>query len=340
MTKKITISLDCMGGDNAPNSVIEGMKLASQEFKDEVKFLLFGDKSKIENLINKNSILSEYEIIDTGNDIVSPDEKPSIAIRKCRKSSMALAIESVKLKNSDASISAGNTGALMALSKIILRTLPDITRPALIQLMPNTNKGCTALLDMGANIDCDYLNLCQFAVMGVAYYDALMSKEKPTVALLNVGSEETKGNDVIKEASTFLKESKLSENFTGFVEGNEILTGKVDVVVADGFAGNISLKSIEGTSKVFSKFLKEMYSSNIFTKIGYLFVRRKLNKLKQMLNPEMYNGAMLIGLNGISIKSHGNANGTAFYHAIKNTINLVKSDINSKITYLVNELEN
>lgn len=329
-----------MGGDNAPNSVIDGVRLASQEFKDEVKFLLFGDEIKIRSIINRVSIASEYEIIDTGDNTVSPNEKPSNAIRKCRKSSMALAIESVKSKIADASISAGNTGALMALSKIILRTLPDITRPALVQLMPNTNKSCTALLDMGANIDCDYLNLCQFAIMGVAYYDALVSKKNPTVALLNVGSEETKGNDVIKEAAAFLRESKLSENFIGFVEGNEILTGKVDVVVADGFAGNISLKSIEGTSKVFSKFLKDMYSDNIFTKIGYLFVKKKFDKLKKILSPEIYNGAMLIGLNGISIKSHGNANGTSFYYAIKNTINLVKSDINSKITYLVNELEN
>lgn len=339
MTRKITIALDCMGGDNAPKSVIDGVKLASNEFKGEVKFLLFGDKSKIEDLIGKNRIKSEYEIIHT-DDIVLPDEKPSIAIRKNRKSSMALAIEAVKSGEADASVSAGNTGALMALSKIILRTLPGISRPALIQLMPNTNKSCTALLDMGANIDCDYMNLCQFAVMGVSYYDALMSKEMPSVALLNIGSEETKGDDAIRDAAGFLKESKLSKNFVGFVEGNDILTGKVDVVVADGFAGNVSLKSIEGTSKVFSKFLKEMYSSNIFTKIGYLFVRNKLNKIKETLNPEKYNGAMLIGLNGISIKSHGNANGVSFYHAIKNTVSLVKSNINDKITTLINELEN
>lgn len=339
MTRKITIALDCMGGDNAPGSVVGGMKLASDEFKDEVKFLLFGDKSKIENLIRESCVKSEYDIIHT-DDIVLPDEKPSIAIRRSRNSSMALAIEAVKSGEADASLSAGNTGALMALSKIILRTLPGISRPALIQLMPNTKKSCTAMLDMGANIDCDYMNLCQFAVMGVSYYDALMSKDSPSVALLNIGSEETKGDNVIREAYSFLKESKLSKNFVGFIEGNDILTGKVDVIVADGFAGNVSLKSIEGTSKVFSKFLKEMYSSSIFSKIGYLFVKKKLDRIKETLNPEKYNGAMLIGLNGISIKSHGNANETSFYHAIKNTISLVKSNVNEKITALINELEN
>lgn len=337
--KKVVVSLDCMGGDNAPTSVLDGVELASNEFGDSIKFLLFGNESIIRPIIEKKSIKSEYEIIHT-EDVVEPDEKPSIAIRRCRKSSMALAIESVKNGVSDASISAGNTGALMALSKIILRTLPDINRPALVQLMPNANKGCTALLDMGANIDCDYMNLVQFAIMGVSYYDALTSKQEPTIALLNIGSEETKGGDTIKEAANFLRESKLSKNFVGFVEGNDILTGKVDVIVADGFAGNVSLKSIEGTSKVFSKFLKDMYSSNIFTKIGYLFVKNKFDKLKKMLSPEIYNGAMLIGLNGVSIKSHGNANGFSFFCAIKNTVNLVRSDVNSKIINLINELDN
>ena len=235
---------------------------------------MFGDKPKIETLISKKNIKSEYKIIHT-DDIVSPDEKPSIAIRKCRNSSMALAVESVKSKVADASISAGNTGALMALSKIILKTLPGINRPALIQLLPNINKSCTAMLDMGANIDCDYMNLFQFAVMGVAYFDALVSKKNPTVALLNVGSEETKGGNVIKETANFLRDSKLSKNFVGFVEGNDVLAGKVDVIVADGFAGNVSLKSIEGMSRVFADLLKEMYASSIFTKIGYLFVKNK-----------------------------------------------------------------
>lgn len=339
MIKKIVIALDCMGGDNAPKSVIDGVEIASHEFRDEIKFLLFGDKSKIERLITKKHIKSEYEIVNT-TEIVFPDEKPSIAIRRCRNSSMALAIESVKSKVADASISAGNTGALMALSKIILKTLPGINRPALIQLMPNIEKGCTAFLDLGANIDCDYMNLFQFAVMGVAFFDALVSKKNPSLALLNVGSEETKGGNVIKEAASFIKDSKLGNNFVGFVEGNDVLTGKVDVIVADGFAGNVSLKSIEGTSKVFASLLKDMYSTNILTKIGYFFIRNKLNKLKKMLNPEIYNGAMLIGLNGISMKSHGNANGVAFYNAIRNTVSLIKSDINDKITYLINELEN
>lgn len=336
--KKITIALDCMGGDNAPEAIIGGVVLSSHEFKDNVKFLLFGVKADIENCLKNKKMESEYEIINS-DIVISSDEKPSLALRKGKNSSMGLAIEAVKLKNADASISAGNTGALMALSKIILRTLPDIDRPALIQLMPTNNGECVALLDMGANIECDSLNLCQFAMMGTAFINAITGKTNPKIGLLNIGSEDIKGNDSIKSASMLLKNSHIKNDFYGFVEGNEILTGKVDVVVSDGFSGNIALKTIEGVCNVFAKLLKELFKSNLITKLAYLLISGKFKILKKRLNPTTYNGAMLIGLNGISMKSHGNADATSFYYAIKNTVNLVKNDINNKIIDLIGKMD-
>ncbi len=336
--KKITIALDCMGGDNAPKAVVEGMVLASRDYKEDVDFVLFGKKEEIEAILKRKRPASNYRIVDT-NVVISPEEKPSVAIRRGRDSSMGLAIQAVKDKVADASISSGNTGALMALSKIILRTLPDIDRPALIQMIPNGKGFCTALLDMGANIECDSINLYQFAIMGKVFVNALTNRKDIKIGLLNIGSEEIKGNDSIKNAANMLKNSKLRDNFYGYIEGDDIMTGKVDVVVSDGFSGNIALKSIEGLTKVLVKFLKKIYMSNIFTLLGYFLVHRKFKKLKQTINPEIHNGAMLIGLNGISIKSHGNSNARSFYFAIKNTVNLVKNDINTKITKLVNDLD-
>ena len=336
---KITIALDCMGGDFSPNSVLDSLPIIEKEFGDKINFLLYGDKNLIESYLIKNKInYSNHTIVHTDIKIDS-DEKPSVALRRGKHSSMGMAIQAVKDGKAKACISAGNTGALMALSKLILRTLPDIDRPALVQLMPNRKHSCTAMLDMGANIDCDALNLYQFALMGNAYYSSVTGKESPTIGLLNIGSEDIKGNDAIREASLMLQESKLNKHFLGFVEGNDILTGKVDIVVSDGFAGNVALKSIEGVSKFFADELKGIFKSSIFTKLAFLLLMKKFKLFKEKINPAVYNGAMFVGLNGISIKSHGNADGVAFANAIKNTINLIKSDINTKIINLVKETE-
>lgn len=335
----ITIALDCMGGDFAPNSVLDSLKIVKEEFGSRVNFLLFGDKNLIENYLAKNKIpYDNCKIVHT-DVVVTSDEKPSVALRRGRHSSMGMAIQAVKNGEAKASISAGNTGALMALSKLILRTLPDIDRPALVQLMPNRKHNCTAMLDMGANIDCDSLNLYQFALMGNAYYSSITGKEQPTIGLLNIGSEDIKGNDVIRETSLMLQESKMSRHFIGFIEGDDILTGKVDVVVSDGFAGNVALKSIEGVSKFFTDELKYIFKSSLISKFAFLLLTGKFKKFKNKIDPSVYNGAMFVGLNGISIKSHGSADGKAFACAIRNTINLINSDINSKIMNLVKETE-
>jgi glycerol-3-phosphate acyltransferase PlsX len=227
----------------------------------------------------------------------------------------------------------------MALSKLILRPLVNVDRPALVQLMPSRNDGSVVLLDMGANIECSSENLYQFALMGSVFCSILTEKENPRIGLLNVGSEDLKGNDVVKHTAIKLKESILKDNFYGFVEGNDIFRNVVDVIVTDGFTGNIALKTIEGTTKFIAENVKMLFKRSIMSVIGYLFLIRSLKIFKKKINPENYNGAMFVGLNGISVKSHGNANGIAFYHAIENTVKLVKSNINEKIITLLNDID-
>lgn len=339
---KITISLDCFGGDNSPSAVIDGMALffkRNKNLKLNIKFLLFGDSNVIERELKKYSRLPLcYEIVHTDKKI-SSDEKPSLAVRRGKDSSMWLAIESVKEKRADASISAGNTGALMAISKLLLRTLPGVDRPALIQIMPAQNNGSVSLLDLGANIDCTSENLYQFAIMGSVYYSAITGKENPRIGLLNIGSEDIKGNDVIKHASIMLKESSQKDNFYGFVEGNDIFRNVVDVVVTDGFTGNVALKTIEGTVKFVAYNIKNTVKKSILAICGLIFLIPAIRKFKKKISPENYNGALFIGLNGISMKSHGNANGVSFYYAIENTVKLVRSRINDKIISKLDEAE-
>lgn len=339
---KIIIALDCFGGDNAPSSVLEGMALffkRKKHSKINIKFLLFGNSTLLEKELKKYSHLPLcYEIIHTDKKI-SSEEKPSIALRRGKDSSMWKAIESVKEKRADACISAGNTGALMAISKLLLRTLSNVDRPALIQIVPAQNNNSVAMLDMGANIDCTSGNLYQFAMMGSIFYSAITGKEKPRIGLLNVGSEDLKGNDVVKHTAVMLKESSQRDNFYGFVEGNDIFRDVVDVVVTDGFTGNVALKTIEGTVKFIVYNIKNTLKRSILGIFGCIFLIPCIRKFKKKINPESYNGALFIGLNGISVKSHGNATGEAFYCAIENTLKLIKSNINEKIISSLNETE-
>ena len=319
-----------MGGDKAPQIVIEGADIiASTNFN--VHFLFFGDEKKIINIINHCRYLKgRYELIHTTEEVPA-DEKPSVALRKLTKSSMRLAIDSVKEGKAQAIISAGNTGALMAIAKVVLRPLPSIDRPAIVTSIPSKNKKATVFLDMGANIECDSAVLFQFAVMGRAFARANLKIENPKIGVLNVGSEELKGHEHVKNVANILRNSELKNDFYGYVEGDDILKGTVDVVVTDGFTGNVTLKSIEGTVKFITSLVKEGFTSSIWSKIGYLFSAHSLSLATKSIDPRLHNGAMLVGLNGVAVKSHGSTDSLGFSNAIKVAISLLENKINEKI---------
>ena len=330
MSSKFTVALDCMGGDRAPQIVIEGAdRVASKN--TSIHFLLFGDSKKITPILSQARYLKgKYEIIHT-EDFISADEKPSTALRRGTKSSMRLAIDSVKNGEADIVISAGNTGALMAISKIVLRTLPSLDRPAIITPIPNKKGTTTAFLDVGANIDCDAHILFQFAVMGSAFSRAALKIENPKIGVLNVGSEELKGHDEVKNVYTMLKDSNFSDQFHGYVEGDDLAKGVVDVVVTDGFTGNITLKAIEGTAKLITGIIKDGFMGSIFSKIGYLLASASLKRAAKTVDPRFYNGALLVGLNGLVVKSHGGADSIGFANAINIAVSLVENKINDQI---------
>lgn len=330
MTKKINIALDCMGGDSAPNMVIEGAEIIAS-LNPSVHFFLYGNEDLINPILDNCFSLKNNSTLIHTNHAISADEKPSVALRKGANSSMRMAINAVKEKTADAIISAGNTGALMAISKIVLRPLPAIDRPAIVTFMPNQKKTATVMLDMGANVDCDSEVLFQFAIMGHAFAKAVLQIENPTIGLLNVGSEDLKGSDAVKAAALLLRESELASSFYGYVEGDDIAKGTVDVVVTDGFCGNVTLKAIEGTAKMVASALKEGFSGSFLAKIGYALASVSLSPALKRLDPRNYNGAMLVGLNGIVVKSHGSADKISFANAIKVAVSLVENKINHQI---------
>lgn len=325
----LAIAVDAMGGDKAPESVIDGIALCWAKYPD-VKFEVFGREEVIKPLIRAKDLTAVCDIHHTP-DIIKPEDKPSAAVRAGMHSSMFKAIEMVRKKNACAVVSAGNTGALMAISKIALRTLPGIHRPAIVALLPSPNGRRTVMLDMGANSECDSDHLVQFAIMGIVYARAVLGIKKPSVALLNIGSEETKGRDEIKQAAQLLRESPLADNFKGFIEGYDILKGEVDVVVADGFSGNIALKTMEGTAKFIFDNLKNIAKSSWFLRMCLYLAAPLLLKLKKRFDYRNYNGAMFIGLDGISVKSHGGSDAKAIANALGIAIELAKHDIGTKI---------
>jgi glycerol-3-phosphate acyltransferase PlsX len=330
VTKKINIALDCMGGDLAPNIVIEGANIISAA-NPSINFLLYGDEALISPILDLCPALKNNSAIFHTDQAISADEKPSVALRKGANSSMRLAIDAVKNGEADAMISAGNTGALMAISKIVLRPLPSIDRPAIVTFMPNQKKTATVMLDMGANVDCNSEVLFQFAVMGHAFAKSVLKIPKPSIGILNVGSEDLKGSDAVKAAAVLIKDSDLADSFYGYVEGDDIAKGTVDVVVTDGFCGNITLKAIEGTAKMVASALKEGFNGSFLAKFGYILASVSLSPALKRLDPRNYNGAMLVGLNGIVVKSHGSADKISFANAVKVTISLVEDKINDKI---------
>lgn len=329
-TSQLRIALDAMGGDNAPFSVLKGADFACQKYKN-VNFLLFGDQSKINPILEKLPALQKVSSVIHTDKVVTNEDKPSAAIRQGRDSSMGMAIKAVHDGTADGIVSSGNTGALMAIAKITLRTLPGIDRPAIATAYP-TMRGRCIVLDLGANVECDANNLFQFAVMGDAFAHAVLQVERPSIGLLNVGSEEAKGNEVVKAAASMLKENGLKLNYYGHVEGDDITKGTVDVVVSDGFSGNISLKTAEGTAHMFSHFLKMAFKSSWISKLGYLLARPALKKVFNALDPRQHNGAMFLGLNGIVVKSHGGTDEVGFANAIGVAVELITHKINEQIT--------
>lgn len=330
MPENIVIALDAMGGDHAPDIVIKGIDIIRIQFP-EARFLLFGDEARLEPLLKAHpGVRAVCELRHT-DEAVKSEDKPSHALRKGRKSSMRLAIDSVRDGEAGAIVSAGNTGALMAMAKFSLRMMTGIDRPAIASVLPSP-RGETVMLDLGANVECDADNLVQFAFMGAEFARAVLGRVPPRVALLNVGSEELKGHDTIKEAGDRLRSIENAPfEYQGFVEGDDITRGVVDVIVTDGFTGNVALKTAEGVVRLFTDFLRAGYKSSLIARIGYVFSRGGLNILKERLDPRVYNGGVLLGLNGLCVKSHGGTDAMGFANAIGVAIQMVSDDMIDKM---------
>ncbi len=329
MSKPLTLSLDAMGGDNAPEKIVEGVELALEKHAS-VNFMLFGDQAKIKPLLAKFTRAARRSRVIHTEEFVTDDEKPGHALRSGRNSSMRLAINAVSDGEADGVISAGNTGALMAMAKFVLKTIPGIDRPAIATSFPTRRHG-SVMLDLGANITCNADNLVQFAVMGEVFARHVLGIAQPSVGILNVGSEEAKGSDAVKLAAAILANTKLPIKFQGFIEGDDIAAGAVDVVVTDGFTGNIALKASEGMARMFGAFLKEALAGSVMGMLGAFIARGALEKFKMRVDPRRYNGAMFLGLNGICVKSHGSTDALGFATAIDAAIKLINDNLNEGI---------
>jgi phosphate acyltransferase len=320
-----------MGGDTGPAAIVAGIARAHRR-DHSLHFLIYGDEKLIQDELRKHGqIASEVTVCHTPESI-APSEKPSQAIRRAKTTSMGLAINAVKDGQAHAAVSGGNTGALMAMAKLALRTMPGIDRPALAALLPTLGEHDCVMLDLGANTECDAQNLVQFAVMGAAYARTVLGDTKPRVKLLNIGTEELKGTDELKEAATLLREADyLPFRFDGFTEGDQLSRGNVDVVVTDGFSGNIALKTAEGTARFVTDLLRRAFKSSLRSKAGFALSRPALNLLKHHLDPNNHNGAVFLGLNGLVVKSHGGANPKGVANAIGVAARMVRNDITRKI---------
>ena len=329
MSDLINIAVDAMGGDGSPKKVIDGI-IHNHRFKKENFYRIFGDQNQIEKYLS-NKIDKQYcEIVHTGN-LVKSTDSPLEGAKRGKDTSMWLAIESVKNKESDIVISAGNTGALLVISKLNLKMIQNIDKPALSALWPN-KKGMSVVLDLGANIECSSKNLVDFSIMGASLYKSLYPIENPNIALLNIGSEELKGNEIIKETFKILNEKKSNNfNFSGYIEGDKLMNGNVNVIVADGFTGNIALKTAEGTANFITDELKSALGGSILGKISSLLNISNLKKFKKRLDPRLYNGAIFIGLDAPVVKSHGGTDFFGFSNSLDVCNRIVKGDLINKI---------
>ncbi len=329
MSDSVKIAIDAMGGDGSPKKVVDGIIHNHNTNKNNF-YQIFGNKSEItkyiDNKINKNF----YEIFDTNENVKSTDS-PLEAAKRGKGTSMWLAIESVKKKDSDIVISAGNTGALLVISKLNLKMIENIDKPALSALWPNKN-GMSVVLDLGANIECSSKNLVDFSIMGASLYKSLYPMKNPNVALLNIGTEELKGNETIKETFQKLNENKNKNfNFAGYIEGNQIMDGEVNVIVSDGFSGNIALKTAEGTANFIMDELKFALKGSIIGKISSLINFSNLKKFKKRLDPRLYNGAIFIGLDAPVVKSHGGTDYIGFSNSLEVCSKIIQGNLIDKI---------
>ena len=331
MASSPRIAIDAMGGDIGPAVMVAGMARARRK-DNSLRFDVYGDESLIAPELAKHRPLTEATTIHHTTDAIEASEKPSQAIRRAKTTSMGMAINAVKEGLSDAALSGGNTGALMAMAKLALRTMPGIDRPALAALLPTLGTTDCVMLDLGANTECDAQNLVQFAVMGSAYSRTVLGISKPRVKLLNIGTEELKGTGELKEAAGLLREADyLPLRFEGFTEGDRLSRGDIDVVVTDGFSGNIALKTAEGTARFVTDLLRRAFTSSLRSKAGFALSKPALNLLKTHLDPNNHNGAVFLGLNGLVVKSHGGANAKGVANAIAVAASMVRNDITRKI---------
>jgi glycerol-3-phosphate acyltransferase PlsX len=333
MSKNIVISIDAMGGVNAPLSVIDGLELVCKNH-DDLTFLLFGRETEIRKYLIKTKYLKNCsKIIDCAT-VISDDESPVKAMKTGKNSSMYNAIHAVESGEAQACVSSGNTGALMVMSKMVLGMLAGIKRPAIVSVFPNRSNG-VVMLDLGANSECDPQNLLQFAVMGTCFAKVVLKKNNPTIGILNVGVESYKGRELDKKLAQLLEESHL--NYHGFIEGHDISDGVVDVVVTDGFTGNVAIKVAEGVARTCMDYMKRGFKSSIMARIGAVMAARSLKKSFCMIDPRHYNGAMFVGIDGVVVKSHGSADAIAFANSVQVAANLTRQGINKDINTMLDD---
>ena len=334
MSKKISIAIDAMGGENSPDKIIEGVSFFIKKNNTKNDFILniFGKENIIQEKLKKYNLNSNSINLINSNSVVSDEETPMTAVKNSKNTSMWNCIQHQLEGKSDISISAGNTGVLLVISRMILKMMNDVSKPALAGLWPN-QYGVNVVLDLGANIECNDQNLVDFAELGSALFKSLFPNIKPKVSILNVGSEEIKGTEMIKTASKRLKDLSSEENFiyNGYIEGNNIMKGESNVIVTDGFTGNVALKTAEGTASFITKNLKKSLTENFISKLSLIFSYFSLKKFKEKLDPRKYNGAIFLGLNGPVVKSHGGIDSLGFYHSLDLCYKIVKGNLMNEI---------
>ncbi len=342
MTKKITIAIDAMGGENAPKKNVEGLSIFLKKNHKKKDFIihLYGDENVLKEELKKYNISDDYTKIIHTSDIVSDEETPLKAIKNSKNTSMWNCVQAQIDDKADISLSAGNTGVLLVISKMILKTMNKVDKPALAGLWPS-KKGMSVVLDLGANIECNEKNLIDFSELGSALFKSIFQSEKPLVGLLNIGSEEIKGTELLKKTFPKLKELGTKGNFifNGYIEGNDLMEGNSNVIVTDGFTGNIALKTAEGTAKFITDNLKKSLSENIFSRISILFSYFSLKKFKSKLDPRKYNGAIFLGLNGPVVKSHGGTDAIGFYYSIDLCYKIIKGNLMGQINDNLSHLD-
>lgn len=322
----VTVAIDCMGGDHGPDVTVQAA-LDFVKMHDDVQVLLVGVEGKLRPLLE--GVSNPRVSLRHASEIVEMDESPALAIRNKKDSSMRIAIDLVKSGEADACVSAGNTGALMAISRFVLKMLPGIDRPAICGVLPTVN-GHVHVLDLGANVDCSPEHLLQFGIMGASLVGAIEHKDRPSVGILNIGEEDIKGNDVVKRAAELLKDSGL--NFVGNVEGDGLYKGEAEVIVCDGFVGNVALKASEGLAQMLGTFLRQEFGRNILTKLIAILALPVLRHFKRRVDHRRYNGASLLGLKGIVVKSHGSADVFSFHNALERAADIVRSGVLARIS--------